>query len=33
MLVSCEECGREISDQAEACPGCGKKKLTCGAKS
>ena len=22
-LVKCFECGREISDQAEACPGCG----------
>jgi hypothetical protein len=23
-LVTCPECGREISDQATACPGCGK---------
>ena len=22
-LIQCPECGREISDQAEACPGCG----------
>lgn len=22
-LVSCSECGREISDRAAACPGCG----------
>jgi|SRR5579872_5746817 len=23
MLVNCPECGRQISDQAPACPGCG----------
>jgi hypothetical protein len=23
-LVNCPECGKEISDQASACPGCGK---------
>ncbi|HET7175980.1 MAG TPA: zinc ribbon domain-containing protein [Gammaproteobacteria bacterium] len=23
MLIKCGECGREISDQAMACPGCG----------
>ncbi|CAH0175147.1 hypothetical protein SRABI81_01321 [Stenotrophomonas lactitubi] len=23
-LVACEECGRQISDQAEACPNCGR---------
>ena len=23
MLIKCAECNREISDQAEACPGCG----------
>lgn len=22
-LIKCSECGREISDKAEACPGCG----------
>ncbi|WP_420564143.1 hypothetical protein [Thalassobaculum sp.] len=22
-LISCEECGREVSDKAVACPGCG----------
>ena len=22
-LIRCPECGREISDQADACPGCG----------
>ena len=22
-LIKCSECGREISDRAEACPGCG----------
>jgi hypothetical protein len=22
-LIHCRECGREISDQAESCPGCG----------
>jgi DNA-directed RNA polymerase subunit RPC12/RpoP len=22
-LVNCSECGREISDRATACPGCG----------
>lgn len=22
-LIHCPECGREISDQAAACPGCG----------
>ncbi|MFZ5658784.1 MAG: hypothetical protein ACOY5C_02880 [Pseudomonadota bacterium] len=22
-LITCEECGREISDKARACPGCG----------
>ena len=22
-LIRCPECGREISDQAQACPGCG----------
>ena len=22
-LIHCPECGREISDQAKACPGCG----------
>ena len=22
-LINCSECGREISDKAEACPGCG----------
>lgn len=22
-LVNCTECGKEISDQATACPGCG----------
>ncbi len=22
-LIRCPECGREISDQAESCPGCG----------
>jgi ferric-dicitrate binding protein FerR (iron transport regulator) len=22
-LIECRECGREISDQASACPGCG----------
>ena len=22
-LIHCRECGREISDQADACPGCG----------
>lgn len=25
MLVSCNECGREISDTAESCPHCGAK--------
>ena len=25
MLVSCPECGREISSQAIRCPGCGYK--------
>lgn len=23
MLITCPECGGKISDQAEACPGCG----------
>lgn len=23
MLVTCPECGREVSDKASACPGCG----------
>lgn len=23
MLITCPECGREISDKAQACPGCG----------
>lgn len=23
MLIQCVECGREISDKAAACPGCG----------
>lgn len=23
-LVKCEDCSREISDQARACPGCGR---------
>lgn len=22
-LITCPECGREISDRAEACPNCG----------
>lgn len=22
-LVKCQECSREVSDQAQACPGCG----------
>lgn len=22
-LVSCAECGREVSDKAQSCPGCG----------
>ncbi|WP_194608622.1 zinc ribbon domain-containing protein [Clostridium vitabionis] len=22
-LIRCPECGREVSDQAEMCPGCG----------
>ncbi len=22
-LIKCQECDKEISDQAEACPGCG----------
>ena len=24
-LIDCSECGREISDKAESCPGCGYK--------
>lgn len=24
-LIKCHECGKEISDQARACPGCGAK--------
>ena len=24
-LIDCSECGRQISDKAEACPGCGYK--------
>ncbi len=27
-LVTCPECGREISDQAAACPGCGSPTAT-----
>lgn len=23
MLVKCPECGKEVSDQAQSCPGCG----------
>ncbi len=23
MLITCPECGKKISDQAAACPGCG----------
>lgn len=23
-LIKCPECGKEISDQAKSCPGCGK---------
>jgi RNA polymerase subunit RPABC4/transcription elongation factor Spt4 len=23
-LIKCTECGREISDKAENCPGCGE---------
>lgn len=23
MLISCPECGKQISDKATACPGCG----------
>jgi hypothetical protein len=22
-LINCEECGREVSDKAQSCPGCG----------
>jgi DNA-directed RNA polymerase subunit RPC12/RpoP len=25
MLIICHECGKEVSDQARACPGCGAK--------
>ena len=32
-LVSCEGCGRGISDKAGACPGCGRPRLTSGAAS
>ena len=27
-LIKCRECGREISDQAPACPGCGVPTVT-----
>ena len=23
MLISCPECGKQVSDKATACPGCG----------
>lgn len=26
MLIYCVECGKQISDEAVACPHCGKKK-------
>lgn len=28
MLVKCSECGKEISNQASACPNCGHPNLT-----
>ena len=33
MIISCPECGHQVSDQAETCPSCGiriakKKKMT-----
>jgi hypothetical protein len=30
-LIACTECGREISDKASACPGCGAPVLVAGA--
>lgn len=26
MLINCPDCNRQISDQAPACPGCGRPK-------
>lgn len=27
MLIRCSECGRQISDSAEVCPGCGTRMI------
>lgn len=26
MIISCPECGKDISNQAQACPHCGKQR-------